>query len=941
MGNVPTNIARFQRTLPYSSEAFGLYQPLLGWRGQRSVDRFVAGVAAAHADLVSSYTRRIVADVQANADVVQSLHTGKASIARQYSPLIASHIADVIHDKAQGSDLNDPGTWSALLTRDNVDAMLTADVMAALRQDVATFNGPDDQKLRRLEALARRESVLAGTFVQLASQGRADVLRSLFMTPVGAASAVRRAALLAMTDPLDTFDPAHDWNHVGLSPIGIVHLFRQYFFEFDTFLGPPVQHLWLSPGGTVELVEVSTRKTTVERTVEQSTESTTKSEKSLTNQDDLSEAVKQDNEDNIKLGASAKANERWGWGDATETASIDYSSTEKTAREQTHKTMRQQSTKLTTEIKTNFKTTFRTVTETTDMTSRRYVLSNTTETLVNYELRRKMRQVGVQVQDLGAQLCWQTYVDDPGAELGIAKLVHIAAPPDFSSLGPINELPVPEDYTVEMTGSFSLKKANEDDDDDSDDGSDIRGWPVCYVPLHPKDGFEYFDHGTVKWTSPGSFSTDITLNAASPDTVKVLGDPPQGPFLFVYATYGWGHNGEQFSFTVPVTFTPSASKISDIHTQNGTLLKDRNDERDRLSRQAFMTAAADRIKVASNIQPRSFDVLRDEERIVVYRRLVRDLCEVGVDLTVDRRVLHKASELISTMFDVDAMLYFVAPEWWRPHTHTHAEEPSGDLMTSTAASGASSLPGATRPVKQHVEILRKVSGIDNSSVVRASDLAAAGRDNYEITSDSAPAPLGASLGWLLQLDGDNQRNAFLNAPWVKAVIPIRPGKELDAINWIGHTSIEGADGLDDPYQASSDNEEAQIVAGLQEHEWPPGPRHDRYATFAQQIAANPATTYVSIRDALTYLALRIQVVHQAGEQLVSEDLGDGVKLNYLRPDMVYEHGFDPLKEGFRANTAEGQEYQPFTQWVEVLPTEQIVAVQVTYDPTTGRQIPLP
>lgn len=42
-----------------------------------------------------------------------------------------------------------------------------------------------------------------------------------------------------------------------------------------------------------------------------------------------------------------------------------------------------------------------------------------------------MRQVGVQVHDYGMQLCWQAYVDDPGQELGIAKLISIAAPADL------------------------------------------------------------------------------------------------------------------------------------------------------------------------------------------------------------------------------------------------------------------------------------------------------------------------------------------------------------------------------------------------------------------------------------------------------------------------------------------------------------------------------
>lgn len=932
MNTSPTDVTRYSKTLPYSSESFGLYQPLLGWRGQRALRRFVMGLASSHADLLAASTRLVFPDVAVNADhVLEAFRSGKADPATTYSPLIASVVGDYVSGKAEGADTANPKFWSKLLTRDVLDTVLTDEVKPALQSSLDGMAAGGEEKLQRLEALARRESVIAGTLLLLAEKGRVDVLRSLF-APVGAAGATA-AGIAQMVDPLATFDPAHDWNKVGLSPVGIVHLFRQYFFEFDTFLGTPVQHLWLSPGGTVELVEVNTRKTTVERTVEQSTESTTKSEKSLTTQDDLSDAVKQDNEDNIKLGASVTANERWGWGDATETASIDYSSTEKTAREQTHKSMRQQSTKLTTELKTNFKTTFRTVTETTDTTSRRYVLSNTTETLVNYELRRKMRQVGVQVQDLGAQLCWQTYVDDPGADLGIAKLVHVAAPADFSSLGPINELAVPDDYTVDVTGTFSLICGGDDDE-----GSDIRNWPICYIPLHPKDGFQYFDHGQVKWSSPGSFTTEFLPDGAWQAAVDVLGNPPASPYLLVKATWGHGHNGEQFAFIVPVTFTPSPEKLAAISDQNKALLKERSDERDRLSRQAFMTAAVDRVKVASTIQPRSYDVLRDEERVVVYRKLIQDLCSVGIDLTADRRVLHKAAELISTMFDVDAMLYFVAPEWWRPHSHTQAEQPNGELLSTppptNGTSGGTSQHGG--PLKQSVTISRSLSGIDP---VAASSFH--NRGTYDITADSAPAPLGSSLGWLLQLDGDNQRNAFLNAPWVKAVIPIRPGKEFDAINWIGHTAIEGAEGLEDRYQASSDAEAAEIAAGLEQAPWPEGPQHDRYKGFAAHISNDPNAWFVTVLDALTYLAVRVQTMQRAAEQVVSEDLGDGVKLNYLRPDMVYEHGFDPLQGGFRTNSVEGQEYEPFSQWVEVLPTDQIVAVQVTYDPITGRQIPSP
>ena len=62
------------------------------------------------------------------------------------------------------------------------------------------------------------------------------------------------------------------------------------------------------------------------------------------------------------------------------------------------------------------------------------MLTNTTHELINYEMRRKMRQVGVQVQDIGTYLCWQTYVDDPGRQLGVAKLVHLAKGPEVGSI---------------------------------------------------------------------------------------------------------------------------------------------------------------------------------------------------------------------------------------------------------------------------------------------------------------------------------------------------------------------------------------------------------------------------------------------------------------------------------------------------------------------------
>jgi hypothetical protein len=48
-------------------------------------------------------------------------------------------------------------------------------------------------------------------------------------------------------------------------------------------------------------------------------------------------------------------------------------------------------------------------------------------------------------------------------------------------------------------------------------------------------------------------------------------------------------------------------------------------------------------------------------------------------------------------------------------------------------------------------------------------------------------------------------------------------------------------------------------------------------------------------------------------------------------------------QGFRASpsSASGSSnYHVFDQWVEVLPTDQVVPVAVSYDPATGQQIPI-
>src|SRR5262249_7083689 len=185
------------------------------------------------------------------------------------------------------------------------------------------------------------------------------------------------------------------------------------------------------------------------------------------------------------------------------------------------------------------------------------------------------------------------------------------------------------------------------------------------------------------------------------------------------------------------------------------------------------------------------------------------------------------------------------------------------------------------------------------------------RDNYYITEDSSPAKLGSSLGWLLQLDGDNLRNAFLNSPWVKAVIPIRIGKELAAINWLKQGHVEGAEGLDVEYIPTLDD--------------PP------------ELRSTPGHT-MTVMDAIGSLINDINEYNRrARTPIVPNPADPADPMNHfagsLPAEAVFENGFYPLQAGVRFDQP-GTEQALVSQWMEILPTDQVAAVEVEYDPKT-------
>ncbi len=580
--------------------------------------------------------------------------------------------------------------------------------------------------------------------------------------------------------------------------------------------------------------------------------------------------------------------------------------TQETAREQTHKQMRQQTEKLSTEIRKNYKSTFKTVTETTDTSSKRYVLENKTDKLINYELRRKMRQIGVQVQDVGTYLCWQSYVDEPGKQLGVSKLMHIAKTPDVDNIPHPEKIEYPKSFTKPFAIPIEFIQTSEDQghlDEGYRDGNEVdTDTHEGYIETIQADFPQ-----TVTCDQAGYRLAQVDLDTTGVDAQLSVHDLTQAEGSQV-ATFRVHLDYINFKGQSPVNvkatlhWTPTieADKIDNENEQN---LKQFTARLEQEYRKEFVTAAKERVTLASKIASRKYEDLREEERIVVYRKLIHDLLTNGIDMP-DARTKHVVSELVNSIFDVDKMLYFVAPDWWQPRIREIQSLGKVAAPIDQAAPAASTGPPTPHArIQLHVGV-PEANRLLDQNVVGWGGINEFGRDNYYITDQSEPAKLGSSLGWMLQLDGDNLRNAFLNAPWVKAVIPIRPGKELTALNWLKH--VEGMNGIGD---------------------------NDMYA------GDEPGLKGKNMVTALKMLAEQVEAKHAKGKTTQEwDDPGDpGNKVTATPIDRVYEHGFDPLPNGFRPEEVT-DDFQTCHQWVEILPTDQVAAVEVEYDPKTGRQI---
>lgn len=912
------DLEKFKGQYPYGSELFGVYQTLLGWRGARAQGWFLKAYADERSRVSDYIFEKINPNVDArlNADRVLD-RIGEIGIGvANDKPVYPSRLVDALAPNfTGGSHLDDPQFWKDHLTDDMLMATLNREVKKEAKRILdppAAERGAEAHiSVRSQKAIEflDDESRMAGKLKLLRDTGAAGELRHIFFDVGTTVDRLYAAAeVLKAYNPFGYLDPKDILSGTVVSPIGIIHLFRQYFFELDSFLGSPVGHVWVAPHTTVELVEVNKRRVLTESMIDESAFSRVDQFEESFSLESLHEAVTRTNQQDLSFGASVSGSHSWIVGSVQASSSVDYHQTQTESRYAVRDIMRRQTHRIASLMEKSIRTTFKTVTEKEEVSSKRYVVANPGDDVINYELRRKMRRVAVQVQDVGTYLSWQTFVDDPARELGVAKLVHIAEPPNLSNIPhPQMIEPKPSKTTTETVMiPFQPEKhpITGDEAADEDDTEEI--WSLgIESTIGYLDGVE-----AIKYVFPQKFRAPdkdyrlaaVKATAHGDAEVAVNPDPPHefvdlkdGYFEFrLYLMKVHFHGARSIPVQFEMTWE-STEDLTKIKAENDKKMSTFVAEQKRAYEEAYVKAARERIAAASKIAPRRYEDLRQEERIAVYRRLVRSLAPgmgglsykdvlAGKKFTypsMSDETRHAWSEVLNKLFDLEKMLYFVAPEWWKPRARS----------AQTMGAESVTLDAAGNPVKQKVS-----TAIPDRSVVSWGGGAEAGRPNYFITEGSAPAKLGSSLGWLLQLDGDSMRNAFLNAPWVKAIVPIRPGRERDAMTWLKGV-LEGSEGLDP-----------------------------------------------SLDQKLNDLADKVAQKHAQGETV--EDEPDPLRpddpdatVSSVPVDRVFEFGFDPLEGGFRAQSIEGGEFKIIDQWIEVVPTDQVAAVAVKYDPVTGRQIP--
>lgn len=344
------DLEKFRGQYPYGSELFGVYQTLLGWRGARARTWFAKGYAAERSVLRSQMLGYVRPEVDARPNVdhvlteIGRIGIGRANADPKYSSTLVQAVAERLPADAP---FHDPAFWREALNDDVLTRTLDnqvrdkayqllkesdADTDMAMAANIRSFN-PLQLRSERTVQFLEQESKMAGQLRILRDSGAVGELQQTFLNHTTAFNKASQIALtLAVLNPFALLDSQDLLSRAVISPIGIIHLFRQYFFELDSFLGPPVGHVWVAPATTVELVEINSRRTVTEMTIDKSAFSRIEHFADSFTLESLHDSVQRNNQQDLSFGASVSGSHSWIVGSAQASSSVNYHQTPRANR---------------------------------------------------------------------------------------------------------------------------------------------------------------------------------------------------------------------------------------------------------------------------------------------------------------------------------------------------------------------------------------------------------------------------------------------------------------------------------------------------------------------------------------------------------------------------------------------------------------------------------
>lgn len=240
---MPIDLSKFAGTLPYDSQLYGIYQPLLGWKSALQVSRLQYGLGWLRQHYLSTL-RRFVANytIQSAISDAPVFDLGIAKPSSSAQPQTISGLDALVTQQVVTAVVragwNNPDAWKTYTSPDFLTKALEGIHQPIKQEFLSTvqrwqrsssiFGGHSAEAASSpnesiLSSILQRESIAAGILAQLNQQYAPPDLQ-LVLRPVATVN-VNLGAILKMLDPAQS-----DLAAVALSPIGVVHLFRQYFF---------------------------------------------------------------------------------------------------------------------------------------------------------------------------------------------------------------------------------------------------------------------------------------------------------------------------------------------------------------------------------------------------------------------------------------------------------------------------------------------------------------------------------------------------------------------------------------------------------------------------------------------------------------------------------------------------------------------------------------